>query len=994
MFVRLFRRLAVFVVAALAASTLTFMAASVASAATGSAQPQNLALVAGNETVGVSWQAPDGITATGYRIQYYSRANMASPAQVTVPATTTAITLAALNPATTYHVRVAALNKDGIIEYTPEKTATTWGPPGAPSTLRLTRHVGSAELTWSAPGNNGGVNDLTYTAQVASDADFTDVLRSVTTQKLTATFPIDPAGVYYFRVQASTSMGAGPFTATQSGTIYTKPTAPRNVIAEPGAGSLVVGWDPPAQDGGARIGSYLVEYATNAAFDNAKTRTVSGSASTATLGSLAPGTTYYIRVTAVSSLLSLGSSPHSSTVTATTVAIPAIPDPLVVSPGIYASTGVAIDMRWSEPGTGGVPTAYTVEYSTSSGFTAAATKRFTVTANYQWASIRVGLKPATQYYVRINAKNSAGVSPWSVVRRPVTADVPLPPANVKATADVASFTATWDPSAGVSSGRILSYTVSYAINADFSDAMTVKVPANSDGTVPTTLTVPGLDDNTTYHVRVSAANAVGTSGYGTPTTVTTPVVDPLALSYPDAAFTQGVAGQSMSPTVAGGTGSPYQYTVISGQLPSNLTLNPSTGVVESTSWNTLMAGPTAVTTNGACAVSQGGALLCWGATPIVLAGLGSSNPTYVPVVIPGAESGVTSVALSPTHLCIVQNGAVRCLGHNEFGQLGNGSTTSSTTWVQAVGLADGMVSVATGSDHACATNVAGQLYCWGAREVQPQPHDDVDQLSSGDGHHGDVTVPRQVEGIPSPVTKLVAAGSTTAVLMANQKMKVWHAHLHEVDAVFGTEQDADGALNTDLDLFGPHITDIALGNGFGCMVKDGAAYCWGENSFGQLGDGTLRDRAKATHVPGLTGVSAIFAGSANACAIAHGSAWCWGANLAGQVGTGKSSVEAPWYASPQHVVGLSGTVTSVIPGAASHVDPESMTCATTTGAVTCWGNNRSGQIGAGIRGGDVLTPTAPSGLGIQPGYGSPVTIRVEDKDGNAATAVWTPHLSN
>ena len=365
-----------------------------------------------------------------------------------------------------------------------------------------------------------------------------------------------------------------------------------------------------------------------------------------------------------------------------------------------------------------------------------------------------------------------------------------------------------------------------------------------------------------------------------------------------------------------------------------------------------------------------------------MAGLSQSDPTFVPVVIPGAESGVTSVALSPAHLCIVQDGAVRCLGRNDEGQLGDGTKTPSRTWVPAHGLTSGIATVAVGSEHSCAASASGELFCWGEREAQPQP-----------GSY-DVLTPTLVTGVPSPVVKVVAAGSTTAVLMTNQKMKVWHAHLHEIDALFVTEEQADAALNNDLDLFGPHITDIALGNSFGCMIKGGEAYCWGENSYGQLGDGTMRDRAKPTRVSGLTDVSSVVAGASNACAVANGTAWCWGSNLSGQVGTGKSSADAAWFASPQRVANLPGPVTSITPGISIYTDPDSMTCATAAENMYCWGDNRAGQAGTGDRFGNLLAPSVPAGVGVQPGFGVPITIRVVDKDGNAATTVWTPTLSN
>src|SRR5688572_3924658 len=64
-----------------------------------------------------------------------------------------------------------------------------------------------------------------------------------------------------------------------------------------------------------------------------------------------------------------------------------------------------------------------------------------------------------------------------------------------------------------------------------------------------------------------------------------------------------------------------------------------------------------------------------------------------------------------------------------------------------------------------------------------------------------------------------------------------------------------------------------------CAVVSGAAYCWGGNTNGQLGNGGLSPAFAPTAVPGLSsGVSAISLGSKHACAVVNGGAWCWGFN--------------------------------------------------------------------------------------------------------------------
>jgi alpha-tubulin suppressor-like RCC1 family protein len=73
----------------------------------------------------------------------------------------------------------------------------------------------------------------------------------------------------------------------------------------------------------------------------------------------------------------------------------------------------------------------------------------------------------------------------------------------------------------------------------------------------------------------------------------------------------------------------------------------------------------------------------------------------------------------------------------------------------------------------------------------------------------------------------------------------------------------------------------------GAMTSDGAAYCWGRNASGQLGDGSADDSEEPVRVEGLSGVVSISAGQWHSCAVTgDGTAWCWGAGSSGELGNG------------------------------------------------------------------------------------------------------------
>jgi alpha-tubulin suppressor-like RCC1 family protein len=128
------------------------------------------------------------------------------------------------------------------------------------------------------------------------------------------------------------------------------------------------------------------------------------------------------------------------------------------------------------------------------------------------------------------------------------------------------------------------------------------------------------------------------------------------------------------------------------------------------------------------------------------------------------------------------------------------------------------------------------------------------------------------------------------------------------------------------------------------LTPQGKAYCWGHNSYGQLGDGTVTDRHLPIAVAGGLTFAFVSVSSAHTCALTlTGAAYCWGSNSAGQLGNGtfaNSSVPVPVAG------GLSFT----------SINSAGATCAvTTSGAAYCWGANAMGMIGA-VAGANCASP--------------------------------------
>jgi len=85
---------------------------------------------------------------------------------------------------------------------------------------------------------------------------------------------------------------------------------------------------------------------------------------------------------------------------------------------------------------------------------------------------------------------------------------------------------------------------------------------------------------------------------------------------------------------------------------------------------------------------------------------------------------------------------------------------------------------------------------------------------------------------------------------------------------------------------GETVTQVAAGAGFGVALKaDGTVWTWGLNEQGQLGDGTVSNKQVPQQVPNLSAITQISAGIGHVLALASdGTVWAWGANDKGQVG--------------------------------------------------------------------------------------------------------------
>jgi alpha-tubulin suppressor-like RCC1 family protein len=324
-----------------------------------------------------------------------------------------------------------------------------------------------------------------------------------------------------------------------------------------------------------------------------------------------------------------------------------------------------------------------------------------------------------------------------------------------------------------------------------------------------------------------------------------------------------------------------------------------------------------------------------GAAAPVSSGLAPSSVSVPSTALttPAPTSTATVPASAPTildagdfHACAVTvGGGLKCWGANTDGQLGDGTTTVRLTPRGVAGLASGVRAVTAGGEHTCAVTTGGSVKCWG--------NNNSFQLS--DGTLLDRSSPVDVLGLGSGVLAVTAGGQHTCAVTSGGAVFCWGNNS------YGQLGDGTtGNQSTPVDVVGlvSGVRSVTAGAEHTCAVTSGGAVkCWGYNTDGQLGDGSSGNQSSPVDVVGLgSGVQAISAGGQHTCALTgEGAVKCWGDNTAGQLGV--TSVGDQWL--PVDVVGLGSGVQAISAGG-QH------TCALTSeGAVKCWGDNTAGQLG-------------------------------------------------
>ncbi len=384
--------------------------------------PQSLTAVAGDQQVTASFGPPSddgGAPITRYRLQY-RQTEGGNWADGGISGTETSSTITGLTNCTEYEFRVRARNSVawGPWTATPNITAT---PVGAPCEPSLSLSPGNAQIvaTWTVPISGDTISGCNVQYKQSTATGWTDQTHTGTgTSSTISSLTNDIA--YDVRVGGFTTTESGVWSDVASATPslnVTQPGVPQNLVLTPDNEQITAEWDLPANDGGATITDYDVEYRESGgswqawAHDDA-TRS-------ATITGLTNDTEYDVRVRAENSAGDGPWSPHDST-TPVGSTTPGDSKYLTLTPGSQQ-----IATSWNEPTyNGGSPIIdYDVEYQQ--------------TGDTEWTdwphdsavrnTIITGLSNSTEYAVRVRAENAVGDGPWSTVEYATTPTEPGTP---------------------------------------------------------------------------------------------------------------------------------------------------------------------------------------------------------------------------------------------------------------------------------------------------------------------------------------------------------------------------------------------------------------------------------------------------------------------------------------------------------------------------------------------------------------------------------------
>jgi alpha-tubulin suppressor-like RCC1 family protein len=470
---------------------------------------------------------------------------------------------------------------------------------------------------------------------------------------------------------------------------------------------------------------------------------------------------------------------------------------------------------------------------------------------------------------------------------------------------------------------------------------------------PGTASFSALED--TLRIQAAVADQHGNQIAGASVTWTSEntavaIIDPQGLVR-----SKGNGSAKIRASAAGGSGAASgEVTVTVNQVPVAVTISPATNQIDEGAQAQLSA---EVRDRNASVIT--GAQVTWSSSDAAVAEVDATGKVtgkaggdvtitarsgeaagQATAHVRGRPQGIVleTISAGDYHSCgIAVSGAAYCWGHNNQGQLGDGRPGTHSATPVAVGAGHTFAQITVGDFHTCGVTTAGKAYCWG--------NNDFGKLGVGD--YGVIrTTPAAVVG-GHTFRQLSAEADHTCGTTTSAETYCWGYNGH---GQLGNGSTAH-SFGIPVRVLGGHsFAQVSAGRHLSCGVTTaGAVYCWGLNDTGQLGNGSVGGFSSTpVRVSGTQNFMQVGAGYLHACAITvAGAAYCWGANTNGQVGDASTTSRlTPTAVAGGHVFRHIGV-------------GDRSTCGVTTSYVAyCWGDNFGGHLSVGSGLGVVPTPTA------------------------------------
>ena len=276
----------------------------------------------------------------------------------------------------------------------------------------------------------------------------------------------------------------------------------------------------------------------------------------------------------------------------------------------------------------------------------------------------------------------------------------------------------------------------------------------------------------------------------------------------------------------------------------------------------------------------------------------------------------TKIASGSDSSCAISSGELYCWGDNSFSKLTNGTWKGNRPQPFRVGSNYNWEDISIGRLHSCGI-ASGKAYCWG--------YNFFGQIGNGENRYTYVGITEVVTNLTTD-WKMISAGFFFNCGINNGELYCWGDNEY---GQLGNGENGEGVLESTPQRIGSGNNWETVSSGWAhtCAIASGELYCWGNNISGMLGDGTTEEKLFPTRIGLRTDWENISAQTYFTCGIASGELYCWG--------------EIPDYNEVSTTpvrIGTYSDWTDLTTGT-EHV------CGINKSELHCWGNNEYGQTG-------------------------------------------------